>query len=222
MHIDNLTMKVTCLLLGYVFGMFLTAYIVVKKRYHVSIFDVGSKNPGMANVAIEYGMKSGWLVLIGDGIKVIIPTIIARFLFPEDPYMLTTLWVGLGATLGHNYPIWNKFKGGEGVMTTCMAIFLSSPGWGLLAVVLGGIFVIITQYLNPAAVVICVFYNIFMYFIGTTEEFVITLIYTAMMIIANWHALAKLFTDEREGEKVDVGGAIVRSLKQKFGKKENI
>lgn len=212
-------MVLTCLCLGYVFGSFLTAYIVVKKLYHVSIFDVGSKNPGMANVAIEYGMKPAMMVVVGDALKVIIPTVIVRFLFPEFPYMLTTLWVGLGATLGHNYPMWHKFVGGEGVMTTCTAVVLASPAYGLLSVVLGGIFVLLTQFLNPAAVAICIFFNIFMYNIGTTTEFLITVVYTIMMVIANWACLAKLFTDEREGEKVDVGGALVRLIKDKFGKK---
>ncbi len=214
----NYTMILICLLLGYAFGMILTAAIVCWKLYKVSVFEVGSKNPGLANVAIEYGVKPALLVLVGDAVKVIIPIFIARAIYPNEPYMLTTLLVGLGATLGHNYPCWHKFKGGEGVMTTCTAIVFASPGYGILSVLLGGVFVLITQFLNPAAVAICVFFNIFMYYIGTFPEFLITLIYTALMFIANYPAIAKIFTDEREGEKVDVGGAIKKSLKEKFGK----
>ncbi len=215
---DNLLMKLTCLILGYVFGTILTACIVVKKFHNVSVFDVGSKNPGMANVAIEYGLKPALMVVVGDAIKVIIPTVLVRFIFPESSYVLTTLWVGLGATLGHNYPIWHKCIGGEGVMTTCSAIILASPLYGIASVLLGGVSVLLTQYLNPAAVVICAFFNLFMFLNGSQEEFLISLVYTFMMIVANRAALAKLFTDEREGEKVDVGGAIVRGLKKKFGK----
>ena len=218
MFTANYTMVATCLLLGYAFGMILTADIVVRKLYKVSVFDIGSKNPGLANVAIEYGVKPALLVLVGDAVKVIIPIFIVRALFPEEPYMLTTLLVGLGATLGHNYPCWHKFKGGEGVMTTCTAIVFTSPGYGIASVLLGGVFVLITQFLNPAAVAICIFFNIFMYYIGTTPEFIITLIYTIMMFIANYPAIAKIFTDQREGEKVDVAGAIKKSLKEKFGK----
>ncbi len=218
MFTANYTMVLTCLLLGYAFGMFLTADVVVRKLYKVSVFDVGSKNPGLANVAIEYGLKPALLVLVGDAVKVIIPIFIARTIFPDDPYMLTTLLVGLGATLGHNYPCWHRFKGGEGVMTTCTAIVFASPGYGILSVLLGGVFVLITQFLNPAAVAICIFFNIFIYYVGTLPEFIITLIYTILMFIANYPAIAKLFTDQREGEKVDVAGAIKKSLKQKFSK----
>lgn len=214
MFTNTYTMELTCLLLGYAFGAILTAELVVRKLYQVSVFEIGSKNPGMANVAIEYGLKPALMVLVGDAVKVIIPTIIVRFLFPEDPYMLTTLWVGLGCTLGHNYPFWHKFKGGEGVMTTCTAIVLASPGYGIISVLLGGIFVLITQFLNPAAVAICVFFNVFMFYIGTTTEFLITIVYTILMIIANYHAIAKIFTDEREGEKVDVAGAIKAKFKK--------
>ncbi len=97
MFTANYTMVATCLLLGYAFGMILTADIVVRKLYKVSVFDIGSKNPGLANVAIEYGVKPALLVLVGDALKVIIPIFIVRALFPEEPYMLTTLLVGLGA-----------------------------------------------------------------------------------------------------------------------------
>ena len=218
MFTANYTMVATCLLLGYAFGMILTADIVVRKLYKVSVFDIGSKNPGLANVAIEYGVKPALLVLVGDAVKVIIPIFIVRALFPQEPYMLTTLLVGLGATLGHNYPCWHKFKGGEGVMTTCTAIVFTAPTYGIASVLLGGVFVLITQFLNPAAVAICIFFNIFMYYIGTTPEFIITLIYTILMFIANYPAIAKIFSDQREGEKVDVGGAIKKSLKEKFGK----
>ncbi len=218
MFSNTYVMGLVCIALGYCFGVVLTAGIVVKKRYNTSVFEVGSKNPGMANVAIEYGMKPAYMVVAGDAIKVIIPTIIARLLFPDTSYMLTTLLVGLGSTLGHNYPFWHKFKGGEGVMTTCTAIILASPGYGILSVLLGGVFVLLTQFLNPAAVVICLFFSLFTYFNGTTAEFIITVIYTVMMIIANYACIAKLFTDQREGEKVDVGGAIMRALKAKFSK----
>ncbi len=211
----NYTMIFTCLILGYAFGMILTAVVVVRKFYHASIFEVGSKNPGLANVAIEYGIKPALLVMVGDSVKVLVPTLIVRALFPDEPYMLTTLLVGLGATLGHNYPCWHKFKGGEGVMTTNSAIILASPWWGILAVALGFVFVLITQYLNPAAVAICIFFNIFMYYTAPFPDFLITLIYTALMFIANYHAIAKIFTDEREGEKVDVAGLLKKKMNKK-------
>ena len=67
---------------------------------------------GANKAAIILGQKWGIIIGILDMIKVIIPLIIFRyFLFPTDPYFLYVAAFGL---VGHNWPIFYRFKGGRG------------------------------------------------------------------------------------------------------------
>lgn len=43
---------------------------------------------------------------------------------------LSGLWAGLGAVLGHNFPLWRGFRGGKGVAVTCAASSSSPPCGG--------------------------------------------------------------------------------------------
>ena len=56
-----------CLLAGYLFSGFLTAEVVARCTAGVSARDIGTGNPGMANIATHLGKKAGLLVLAGEG-----------------------------------------------------------------------------------------------------------------------------------------------------------
>lgn len=126
---------VWALLIGYLFGCFLTADVVCRAAVHKSAFDVGVGNPGMANVGHELGTKYALVVLAGDILKTLIAVLLAWSLFGHNPAV--TLWAGVGATAGHNHPLWHRFKGGKGVTTTCSAIILADPLLGCMSSVLG-------------------------------------------------------------------------------------
>ena len=48
-----------CLLAGYLFGGFLTAEVVARCTAGVSARDIGTGNPGMANIATHLGKRPG-------------------------------------------------------------------------------------------------------------------------------------------------------------------
>lgn len=67
---------------------------------------------GANKASIILGTKWGIIIGILDMIKVIIPLIIFRyFLFPNEAYFLYVAAFGL---IGHNWPIYYRFKGGRG------------------------------------------------------------------------------------------------------------
>lgn len=133
----NIMYMIFSLLLGYAFGNILTAEIVIRKALGKTVFEVGTGNPGMANVMARVGFKEGAIVLAGDLAKTVLPCVIARFLlFPGNRYEAAA-FAGLGAVLGHNFPIWHKFKGGKGVSATCAAIFCVQPAVGILSMLVG-------------------------------------------------------------------------------------
>lgn len=91
-----------CLLAGYLFGGFLTAEVVARCTAGVSARDIGTGNPGMANIATHLGKKAGLLVLAGDVIKTAAACWFCHQLAPElGPTAL--LYGGLGAVLLTGY-----------------------------------------------------------------------------------------------------------------------
>lgn len=161
--------KALCLLIGYLFGCILTAEVIVKHKTGKSISEFGTGNPGMANVMRIFGFRTGAAVLAGDLVKTIAAVLICCLLFGRTSVLpsgkplgqYAVLWSGLGAVLGHNWPLWRRMRGGKGVAVTCMAIFLFSPLWGLISDVAGMLVVFLTGYLPLGAVVITTLFAIF-------------------------------------------------------------
>lgn len=90
---------------------------------------IGSCNPGTANITRQMGKAWGLLVLAGDLLKTAAACWLCAALFPELG-RLVYLWAGLGATLGHNFPVWLGFRGGKGVATTCACFCFCFPRSG--------------------------------------------------------------------------------------------
>ena len=105
--------RVICLLIGYVFGLFQTAYFYGKTK-GIDIRKYGSGNAGTTNALRVLGTKAGLIVFAGDCLKCIIAVCITRALFstghPENIYLLC-LYTGAGAIIGHNFPFYMGFKG---------------------------------------------------------------------------------------------------------------
>src|SRR5215475_3204007 len=75
----------------------------------------GSGNIGATNVARSVGLSAGVLTLLLDAAKGALPVWLARHYFPDHAAL--QILAGLGALVGHCFPIWLKFRGGKGVAT---------------------------------------------------------------------------------------------------------
>ena len=99
-------------LISYLFGSIPFGYLFTKILLKKDIRNVGSGNIGATNV-LRTGNKSlGYLTLILDIAKAVMPVIYIKFNYPDLVYISA-----LCAFLGHLFPIWLKFKGGKGVAT---------------------------------------------------------------------------------------------------------
>lgn len=121
--------RIICLIIGYIFGMFQTAYIYGKCK-GIDIREYGSGNAGTTNTLRVLGTKAGVIVLLGDIMKCIIVVVLTGVLFgkryPEMIYLLK-MYAAAGAILGHNFPFYLKFKGGKGIAATAGLILSFHP-----------------------------------------------------------------------------------------------
>ena len=99
-------------LISYLFGSIPFGYLFTKILLKKDIRNIGSGNIGATNV-LRTGNKSlGYLTLVLDIAKAVVPVIYIKFNYPDLVYISA-----LCAFLGHLFPIWLKFKGGKGVAT---------------------------------------------------------------------------------------------------------
>ncbi|MGH6828516.1 MAG: glycerol-3-phosphate 1-O-acyltransferase PlsY [Rhizomicrobium sp.] len=101
------------LVLGYVLGSIPFGLIIAFLSGAGDVRKIGSGNIGATNVLRTGKRWAAVATLLGDGLKGALAVMIAsRLILPAS-----AIFAGLGAVLGHIYPVWLKFKGGKGVAT---------------------------------------------------------------------------------------------------------
>ena len=121
--------RIICLAIGYLFGLFQTAYLY-GKLHGIDIRNYGSGNAGTTNTLRTLGTKAGLIVLLGDIMKCILAIVLTNMLFqnshPDEIYLLK-IYAAAGAILGHNFPFYLHFKGGKGIAATAGMILSFHP-----------------------------------------------------------------------------------------------
>ena len=134
---DYLIVALSSYLLGSIpFGFILTKVFLKK-----DIRDIGSGNIGATN-ALRTGNKLlGYMTLILDITKAILPVLYVKFNYPDYIFISS-----LSAFLGHVFPVWLKFKGGKGVATYVGILFSINFIIGLVFIIVWIITFLISKY----------------------------------------------------------------------------
>ena len=135
-HFDRMGMS---LALGYLLGAMPFGLFFAWLSGAGDIRKIGSGNIGATNV-LRTGKKwAAAATLLCDGAKGAAAVLLARHFIFYDMEALA----GLGAVLGHMFPVWLRFKGGKGVATflgVCLGLYWS-VGMAVAATWLGAAFV---------------------------------------------------------------------------------
>jgi glycerol-3-phosphate acyltransferase PlsY len=105
---------ILAIVIGYLLGSIPFAYIAARRARGVDIREVGGGNVGTLNVMREVGTTVGIFVYLADVAKGSLAVLVAQWLGAP------LLWVfaaGLAALIGHSWPVWLKFRGGQGLAT---------------------------------------------------------------------------------------------------------
>jgi len=115
---------ILAIVIGYLLGSIPGAYIAGRLARGVDIRRVGGGNAGALNVMREVGTAAGLAVFLGDVAKGSLAVFVAQWLG------LSPLWVfaaGLAALVGHSWPVWLKFRGGQGLATAMGVLVVLAP-----------------------------------------------------------------------------------------------
>ncbi len=118
-------------IIGYMFGGIQSA-ILYGKIKGIDIKKHGSGNAGATNTLRVLGKKAGLIVFLCDFFKCVLAIIITTALFDEQT-LIVALYTGIGAILGHSYPIFFGFKGGKGIAVSVGMLFALDIRIGCIA-----------------------------------------------------------------------------------------
>jgi glycerol-3-phosphate acyltransferase PlsY len=117
------------ILLGYLFGTIPFGLLLTRAAGLGDIRAIGSGNIGATNV-LRTGRKSlAAATLLLDGLKGAAAVLVALWLAGPD----AAQWAGLGAVLGHLFPVWLRFNGGKGGATGYGVLIAAAWPVGLTA-----------------------------------------------------------------------------------------
>jgi acyl phosphate:glycerol-3-phosphate acyltransferase len=138
--------------LGYVLGSIPFGLLLTRAAGLGDVRAIGSGNIGATNVLRTGNKGLAAATLLLDGLKGTAAVLIADHFYGQGPAMLA----GLGAFLGHLYPVWLKFKGGKGVATYLGV--LAGLAWQSAAVFAAVWLAVaaVTRYSSLAALVACI------------------------------------------------------------------
>jgi acyl phosphate:glycerol-3-phosphate acyltransferase len=142
--------QVIAIMCSYLLGAVPFGLIFSRILAHIDVRSVGSGNIGATNVLRAAGKKAAILTLLADALKGYVSVFVAQLLFNDD---YITVLAGAAAILGHNFPVYLKFKGGKGVATSYGVMLAASPLIGLLSLLVWPLVALIWRYSSLAALV---------------------------------------------------------------------
>ena len=152
--IEMIAARVISLLIGYIFGMFLSGFFIGKSK-DVDIRTQGSGNVGTTNTMRILGIRIGAITLLLDSMKCILALFVVWALFrtrqPEHLRLLM-LYGALGAILGHDFPVFMKFKGGKGIATSFGMLIVLYPQFLPICVLLFALAVGLTRFVSLGSI----------------------------------------------------------------------
>jgi glycerol-3-phosphate acyltransferase PlsY len=160
-----LLLPLPVLLLSYLLGAVPFGYLVAWRVAGIDIREHGSHNIGATNVGRVLGWRFGVLTFVLDFAKGAVPVALALLLartLPADSEALPNLLpvaAGLGAFLGHLFPVYLRFRGGKGVATGAGVVAVLVPVCALGAIAAWALVLLLRRTMSlaslTAAAVLC-------------------------------------------------------------------
>ena len=109
---------------GYLVGSIPFGVVLTRLAGTADLRSIGSGNIGATNVLRTGHMGLAAATLLFDVLKGTLAVLVMDWLWGRDHALIA----GLGAFLGHLFPVWLKFRGGKGV-ATYLGILLGLAPW---------------------------------------------------------------------------------------------
>ena len=185
-------------IIGYLLGSIPFGLILTRLAGTEDLRSIGSGNIGATNVLRtgRKGLAAATLVL--DALKGTVAVTIASYGGTE-----AAMLAGLGAFLGHLFPVWLKFKGGKGVAVYIgILIGLFWPA-AIVFCVIWLATAVVTRYSSLSALIACVVTPIFLWWFGHPALAELSALLSLLLIYMHRANISRLMagTEGKIGQK---------------------
>ena len=129
----NVALSVLSIIIAYLLGSIPFAYIIGKLS-GLDVRQVGDRNVGTFNVFRHAGLGAGIATLVADVGKGALAIVVAKLLSVPE---LVMFGAGVAAVIGHNWPVFLRFRGGRGLAVVIGALLALLPIEMLIAAAIG-------------------------------------------------------------------------------------
>lgn len=144
------------ILAGYLLGN-ISLGILISRAYGIrDIRKLGSGNAGTTNVLRNLGWLPSAMTLVGDCLKGLLAAELGKWLAGDVGMLLG----GLFAVIGHDFPVFYKFKGGKGIATSLGMIIAINPLMAALLTAMVFAITAITGYVSVGSILACFLYPV--------------------------------------------------------------
>lgn len=201
---DNDSIRIVFIVCSYLLGAVPFGLLTAKAMGAGDIRKMGSGNIGATNVLRNAGKLGGFITLLLDFLKGAVPVLIAKAWWGTE---IWTFGVALAAILGHNYPVYLKFKGGKGVATS-LGILVAL--WSYVGLITIGIWigsVLIWRYSSVGALISFTFLPMVI-FVGerSIQYLVFSLLVSAMIFYRHIENIRRLLAGKEK--MIGKGGGV--------------
>jgi glycerol-3-phosphate acyltransferase PlsY len=194
---------------AYLLGCFSSSYFLGRWFLKDDVRNYGSGNAGATNMTRVFGISYGLLALVMDALKGVIAALVGMWLMgPIGGYV-----GAIGAIVGHNWPVFMKFKGGKGIATSIGALLVLMPIPMLIIIASLVILLFITGYVSLSSILgalsVPIYAAISGY--GGTPFLVFAILVAAMALFSHRQNIVRLIKGEEKRFTWE-------SLKKKAGK----
>ena len=189
---DYLTIIVISYFLGSIpFGLILTKLFLKK-----DIREIGSGNIGATNVLRSGNKLIGYLTLVLDVLKAVIPVVYIKLNQPELIYISS-----LSVFLGHVFPLWLKFKGGKGVATYVGILFSINLIYGFIFCISWLLTFFLFKYSSFSSLIASLIVPIYLFFVNG-EQIIFYIILFVLIFYTHRENIKRLKNKEESKSKI--------------------
>ena len=184
-------------LISYLFGSIPFGYIFTKIFLKKDIRDVGSGNIGATNVLRTGNKRLGYLTLILDILKAVIPVIFVKIYHTDFLYLAS-----LCAFIGHVFPVWLKFNGGKGVATYVGILFVINIYFGIIFALSWFVVFAITKFSSLSSLIASLSVPVYLLVTGQFKDIFFFIIMFVLIFFTHRENIKRLKNNEETKTKI--------------------
>lgn len=194
--------------LGYLLGSINSSILVGRYIYGVDIRNHGSGNAGATNTLRTLGKTAAVLVILGDLLKGVFAVLAGN----EIAGSIGMLFGGFFCIVGHNWPLYFKFKGGKGILTSLAVILTIDWRIGLILAVVSVAIIALFRFVSLGSIIGSILLPIAFYYIPNIREIpkneivLFSIILSALAVIRHRENIVRLIKgkESKIGQKVKI------------------